>query len=290
VKLRGRLLRIIGWVALGLALALFIAGFAVIGTKTLSPVNSFIRVSVPTNPNGVAVQFDRTGKWVAYYEASNVESGIDQVPAVPVAIQDPSGQIRRINTPFGNRSDGKVDIFTYDYNGHKGVTLYQFNITQPGRYLVATQANNLTAPDAKIAFGKDITGGAIAGAVMIGIAVGLGILAVILLIIGYVKRSNHKGELRAAGAGYGVGPGPGYGGPGPAYGGPAPAYGGPPPGYGAPQGYPPPGSAPPPGASQPPAPGGYQPPAPGGYQPPPPGSAPPEQPRFGEEPPSSGAG
>jgi hypothetical protein len=250
--LRGRVPRLLGWIFLGLAVAALVAGGIVLGTKSFTEVNGFQRVPIPTD--NATVTFGHTGKWVAYYEADGVDSDIDSVPAVQIAIQSPSGQVRRLTTLYGDRSDGKVKIFTYDYNGHHGVGLYQFTITQPGTYHVATRPSPSTASDARIAFGKDIAGGTIAGALLIVLGVVLGIVAVVLLIIGYVKRSNHKGELRAAGF-YGQ-PLPGYGAPAPGYGAaPTSGYGAPPPppGYGSPPGYGAPPPQPPPGyGAQPP--------------------------------------
>lgn len=260
VRLRGRVPRILGWIFLAIAVVLFVIGIVVVGTKSLSKVNSFQRVPVPTD--NATVTFDHTGRYVAYYEASNVTSGIREVPAVGVAIQAPNGTVTRLSQGYKEHSDGKIDIFTYDYNGHKGVGLYQFDITSTGVYHVATRPTPATAPDAQIAFGEDISGAAVAGGVLIVIAVVLGIAAIILLIIGYVKRSNHKGELQR---------GQYWGGA------PAPAYGGPPPGYGG-AGYPPPPQqyAPPGYGAPPPPPPGYVPP------PAPPGTETPAQPQFGD--------
>lgn len=247
--LRGRTPRRLGWIFLALAIALFIAGGIVLATKSFSEVNKFQRVAVPTQNS--TVTFNRTGKWVAYYEASNVHSGIDSVPAVRVAIESPSGQVRELTTLYGNRSDRKVKIFTYDYNNHRGVALYQFNISETGTYHVATQPGPAAAADAKIAFGKDISGGTIAGGlIVVGGVVAL-IVAIVLLIVGYVKRSRHKRELQSG-----------------QFGGPPPGYG-PPAGYGTPPGYAPP----PPGYS------GSSPSAPGyPSQQPPPYNAPPSDP------------
>jgi hypothetical protein len=279
VRLRGRVPRILGWTFLGLAVALFVAGVVVVGTKSYSKVNGFQRVPVPTNNS--TVRFDSTGKYVAYYEAGDVNSDIREVPAVVVAMQAPDGSVMRITHGYKEHSDGKIDIFTYDYNGHKGVGLYEFNITQTGVYHVATRPTPSTASDAQIAFGKDISGGAVAGGVLVVIGIVFGVAAIVLLIVGYVKRSNHKGELQRGQQYWGGGM-------------PAPAYGGQPPAnYGAPQGFapppggyqPPPQQSPPaydqPGYGQPPPPG-YQPPPPPGYQPPAPPEGAPEQPSFGD--------
>jgi hypothetical protein len=262
VRLRGRIPRILGWTFLAVAVALFVVGLVVVGTKSLSKVNGFQRVPIPTDNS--TVTFNAAGKYVAYYEAPSVNSDIREVPAVGVAIQAPNGTVTRLTHGYKEHSDGKIDIFTYDYNGHKGVGLYEFNITQTGKYRVATRPTTSTAPDAQIAFGKDISGGAIAGGVLIIISIVIGIAAIVLLIIGYVKRSNHKGELQR-GQYWGGAPAPAYGGQ-PGYGTPPgyqpPAYGGQPSGYGTPpagQGYGNPPPPPPPGYSPPPAPG-YEPP------------------------------
>lgn len=218
----------LGWIFLAVAVALFVVGIVVVGTKSLSKVNGFQRVPIPTDSS--TVTFDHTGKYIAYYEADNVNSDIREVPAVGVAIQAPNGKVTRITKGYKQRSDGKIRIFTYDYNGHKGVGLYEFTITQTGSYKVATRPTTATASNAKIAFGKDISGGAVAGGILIVIGVLALIAAIVLLIIGYVKRSRHKKEQRAGAYGGGYPP-PGYP---PQFGGQQPGY--PPQNPGPPQG------------------------------------------------------
>ena len=62
-----------------------------------------------------------------------------------------------LDTPYGGKSGGKnVKSLTYDYNGHKGVALWQFTITEKGKYNVAVGGNTQADPDAKIAFGRSI--------------------------------------------------------------------------------------------------------------------------------------
>jgi len=243
--LRGRTPRRLGWIFLGLAIVLFVVGAVVIAKKSLNEVDKFQRVSVPAS--NVTVHLKK-GKNVAYYEAPGVDSGIDSVPAVGVAIQSPGGKEQILHKPYGGRSDGKVKIFTYDYHGHHGVALREFTAPETGTYQVLTRPTAQTASNAKIAFGKDISSGTIAGALIIVGGVVFLIVAIVLLIVGFVKRSRHKKERQAqAAGGYGQG---GYGQPG----------------YGAP-GY---GQQPAPGYGQQPAPGyGQQPPPPGyGQQPP----------------------
>jgi hypothetical protein len=272
---------LLGWIFLGGAIALIIAGAVVVATKSLGKVNGFHRVSFTSASGTVAL--NGTGKWVGYYEASNVDSSISRIPGFHVAMTSPSGQNVDLQT-YGNRSDGKVKKFTYDYNGHKGAAAFQFTADEKGTYTVQLAAVDVLPAGADVAIGRDIEGGTVAGGVIVIIGILVLIAAVVLLIVGYVKRSRHKGELRA-GAFYG-GPPPGYGsppiyggGPPPGYSAPPPGYSAPPPGYGAsPPGYgtPPPGyGASPPGYGGPPP--GYSPP-PSGYEEPPPsfGTPPPD--------------
>src|SRR4051794_20569134 len=86
-RLRGRGPRMLGWIFLALAIALFVVGIVVVGTKSLSKVSGFQRVPIPTDSS--TVTFDHTGTYIAYYEADNVNSDIREVPAIGVAIQAP---------------------------------------------------------------------------------------------------------------------------------------------------------------------------------------------------------
>src|SRR5262249_8250941 len=157
----------------------FVAGGIVLATKSLGKVNGFQRVPVPTADSSVT--FSGTGKYVAYYEARDVSSGIKQVPLVPVVLRSQSGQVQRLTTLCGNRSDNKIKVLTYDYNGHRGVALYEFTITETGTYRVVTAPTSQTAPDAQIAFGRDIKTGTVAGALLLFAGVLSLIAAVVLL-------------------------------------------------------------------------------------------------------------
>jgi len=201
---------------------LFVVGGVVVGTKALGKVNSFGRVSIASGSGTVTL--NGTGKWVGYYEADNVSSSISAIPQFQVAVTGPSGQLVTIK-PYGNRSDGKVKKLTYSYNGHKGAAAFQFNVSQAGTYTIRVQAVDSLPAGADVAIGRDIETGTVVGGLLIVGGVLFLIAAIVLLIIGLVKRSRHKKE-RATG-GYGGYPPPGYA----------------PPGY-APPGYAPPGYAP----------------------------------------------
>jgi hypothetical protein len=203
--LRGRTPRRLGWIFLIVAVALFVAGGIVLGTKSYGAVNNFKRVSIASG-NGT-VSLSGTGKWIGYYEASNVDTGIDRIPNFEVALTSPSGKNVPLE-PYGNRKDGKVDKLTYDYNAHKGAAAFQFNATEKGTYRVQLVARDTLPANADVAFGRDIVGATAAGALLIVGGVLFLIAAIVLLIVGFVKRSRHKKQL-AAGA-YGGGPPPNY--------------------------------------------------------------------------------
>jgi hypothetical protein len=267
-RLRGRTPRRLGWIFLVVAIALFVAGGIVAATKSLGKVNDFQRVSIADGSGTVNV--NGTGKWVIYYEASDVDNSIERIPTIQLIVADPSGQPVQLK-PYGNRSDNKVKKLTYDYNGHKGAAAYQFTATTKGVYDVEVRAVDTLPSGADIAFGRDIESGTIAAGLLIVGGVLFIIAAIVLLIVGYVKKRRHKRELQS-GAGFYGGPPPGYGGPPPGYGAPSPGYGGPPPGFGSPPpGYNPaqPGyNPPPPGYNPPPSDFGGAAPEPGGWEPP----------------------
>lgn len=237
-RLRGRIPRLLGWIFLGLAVAAFAAGAGVIATKSLGEVGGFHRVTFAAASG--TVQLDGSGKWVGYYEAHDVSDATDRLPAFRVAVLDPSGTPVTLQT-YGNRSDGKVDKFTYSIGNHHGIAAFQFDASGAGGYQVQIQAEETLPSDADVAIGRDIAGGTIAGGVLIVVGVLFLVAAIVLIVIGYVKRGRHRRELQAAAAYYAAPP-PGYG-PPPSY----PPSGYPPPsGYGPPQTYEPPSYGPPP--------------------------------------------
>ena len=250
-KYRGATPRKLGWIFGGLGVVVLIIGIVVLVAKSFGAVNDFQRVSVAAGRGTVSV--DRTGKWVGYYESSEVTSHIRRLPNLELAITGPDGERVHFSS-YGSSSDNSVRRLTYDFNGHSGVAAIEFDATTTGDYTVQLRADEELPADARVAFGKDIFAGTIAGGLLIVLAILLLVAAVVLLIVGYVKRANHKKEL---------------------------AYGG---GYGPPPVYPPAGQYPGqyPGQQYPPQqyPGQPQP----GYQPPQPGDPQPQQPPAPEQP------
>jgi hypothetical protein len=298
-RLRGRTPLRLSIIFLVLGVVGIVVGAIVLYNGALKKVDDFARIQVPQNGSQIAsktVNFG-TGGYIAYYESSNATTA--HIPAIPVRLTAPNGNQQILRTPYGGRSGGKsVASLSYQYNGHKGVALWQFTITNPGRYKVEVAGNTSADPDAVMAFGRSVGKSTAVGGVVVLLGVLLLIAGIVLLIVGLVKRSRSKRELAAAQAQYGGGypPPPGYQQPGyqqqgyqqqgyqqqgyQPQGYQQPGY--PPPGYQS-QGYPPPGSqqqgSQQQGSQQP----GYPPP---GYQQPgyPP---PPAQPTHDDENPST---
>lgn len=196
------------WIALAMfivAVILFVTGGIIAGTKSLGKVNGFQRVSISSG--GGNVTLNGTGKWVGYYEGSDVSSSMSTIPAFRVVVTSPSNQDVTVQN-YGNRKDGKVKRFTYDHDGHKGVATFQFTVTETGTYQVRLQAVDSLPQGADVAIGRDIVGETVAAGLLIIVGVLFFIAAIVLLIVGLVRRSRHKNELTAV-----------YGGAGP-YGGP----------------------------------------------------------------------
>jgi hypothetical protein len=258
----GAILAIVGLVAL-------IVGIVVLATQSLSKVNDFQRVSFAQGSGSIT--FNKTGDYVAYYEAPDVTSSIKVVPAFRLLLVNHATRAPVSLVPYGNNANGKIDKLTYNYNGHKGVAVVEYHIGSPGQYDVALQPSSDVAPSAKIAFGQSIEKGTIVGGLLAGVGFLVLLAGVIVLVIGLVRRRGHKKQLATA-SGYGAYPPP-YGQQGyPQQGYPQQGYpqqGYQPQGYGQ-QGYPPPGygqQGPPTGY---PLPGyGQQQPPPGEWQQPP---------------------
>jgi hypothetical protein len=273
-RLRGRTPLRLAIILLVLGVAGLIVGGIVAVNGTLKKVDNFPRIEVPTASGQVSHRSVTlgTGGYVAYYESADATS--KRIPSIPVTYQIGSSAPVRLTTPYGGHAgQNAVKSLTYDYNGHKGVALWQFTVSRAGLYTFVVGASALADSDAHIAIGRSIGKSTAVGASLIAVGVLLLIAGIVLLIVGLVKRSRHKNELAAVGSG-GYPPPPGY--PGQGY--PQPGY--PQQGYpqqGYPQqnypqqNYPQPGQ---PGSGQP----GYPPPPPQGnygQQPPQPGPWPP---------------
>ena len=244
--LRGRIPLRLAIIFLVLGIAGVVIGGVVAVNGALKKVDSFTRITVPASGsvNSKNITFSGTGGYIVYYESRNADSS--GIPAIPVRLTSPSGKQQVLETPYGGKSGSKnVKSLSYDYNGHKGVALWQFNVPAKGTYKIEVAGNSRADSDAKVAIGRSIGKSTAVGAVLIVLGVLLLIAGIVLLIVGLVKRSHSKKELAAAQAYHAQGGGYYGGPPGPQqYGAGAPPAYGPPPQYGAPP-PPPPGQWPP---------------------------------------------
>lgn len=256
---RGRKPLILALIFGVVGVALIVVGAVVGYSKSLSKVDHFPRVTVADRTGTIELS---AGNHVAYYEADGADNKTDAIPVPEIMLKGPDGHVQTLDTLYGG---GNVDTsreikshLSYSNNGHDGVAIYQFKVSSTGRYDVEIMPKyGQAAQDSDIAFGTSIATGLAIGGVLVVLGLLLVVAAIVLLIVGLVKRSRHNKELLAGGAygsPYSVGGAPGYGSyPPPSS--PQPGSGYPPPGQG---GYPPPGQG-----------GGYPPPGQGGYPPPP---------------------
>jgi hypothetical protein len=194
-QLRGRILLRLAIIFLVLGVVGIVVGAIVAYNGALKKVDDFHRIKVPSSGvNTERVDFDGTGGFIAYYESRNADSS--RIPAIPVVLTSPSGKEQVLRTPYGGRSGGTaVKSLSYDYNGHKGVALWEFTVNENGTYTVRVGANSNADPDATIALGRSIGKSTAVGAILIVLGVLLLVAGIVLLIIGLVKRSRSKKEL-----------------------------------------------------------------------------------------------
>lgn len=205
-KLRGRMPLRLALIFGVIGLAMTIAGGVVIAKKSFGKVDNFDRVGVGATGK---VTFDKTGNYLAYYEGDEVDDNISKVPLSAITLTSPSGRSMRLETLYGGRKDNTIDTkLTYDYHGHKGVAIYQYKIKEKGTYQVSIQPTGGESTGSDYAFGKSIGGALALGVALIIPGVLFIVTAIILLIVGLVKRSRHKKQLQAGPFGA---PPPGYG-------------------------------------------------------------------------------
>jgi hypothetical protein len=244
-RLRGRTPLRLALIFGVIGIALTVAGGVVLANSPLGKVDSFPRVSFAAGSR--TVQLNRTGNYVGYFESP---SNASHHAFVQMRITNSGGT----PVPLSEYSDHSN--LTYDQNGKHGEAVFTFTIAQPGDYTVQVQSSD-AAPGSDMALGESIAHGLVIGVGLILPGILLIITAVVLLIVGLVRRSRHKRQLSEGG---GYGPYGGYGGypPGP----PGPTFTAQQPPGQAPQGYQPPqgpggqgyqqGGYPPPGQAAPP--------------------------------------
>lgn len=206
--------RLRGRIPLRLALIFGVVGIAgvIIGavllTNALSVVDDFTRVPLAAGSKTVTLD---AGKYVGYYEAAGKgRDGGGVFVQMAIADADTGDEV---SIGLYGKNGTSTSTLTYDRNGKHGEALFKFNIDKSGSYTVQVEDTDSNAPaDADIALGESIAGKFVGGTLTLVGGVLFVIPAIVLLIVGLVKRSNHKKELANASAyGYPPPPPPGYG-------------------------------------------------------------------------------
>lgn len=217
-RLRGRIPLRLSLIFGVIGVILVVIGGILLANSALNKIDSFKRVSVAAGSG--TVDLTRTGNYVAYYETGSSSS---HKAFVQMRLVDSSG------SPVSLKLYNNGTTLTYDEGGRHGEALFTFKIAKSGTYQVQVRSDTASA-GAKIAFGESVAKGLAVGVGLLIPGVLLVITAIILLIIGLVKRSRHKTAL-ASGYGYPQGP------PGPQFGGPQQGQGYPQQGYQQGQGF-----------------------------------------------------
>ena len=113
-------------------------------------------------------------------------------------MQSPSGQVRRLTKLYGGCRTTASRTSPTTTTATTARRCYQFKITETGAYRVLVGADSNAPAGADIAFGESIASGTIAAGLLIVGGVLLLITAIILLIVGLVKRSRHKNSCSPA--------------------------------------------------------------------------------------------
>jgi hypothetical protein len=190
--------------AVGAALTALGAVAAIVAALVSSPagVSQFQRLTVSDRTG--AITFTHTGDYVAYYESRAAARLGDQpekvtasrVPLIPVTLTNQaSGQRLELTTPYGNRPNGKPKKLHYDYGGRGALAIWQFRISQTGRYLVQLGTSNpAPEPGAVVAFGPSVAPGV--WGIMVLWAGFVFLAGLVTITVGLVRR--HRAKRRPA--------------------------------------------------------------------------------------------
>jgi hypothetical protein len=156
-----------------------------------STIDNLQRVALSRHSG--TVTFDDSGGYVAYYEAAHIDPSA--LPPLGVTLIAPSGRRIAVTTPYGNRTDGRIDVMTYHHGGADGVALYEFSIDETGTYRVDLEPSGFETAGASMAFGESIAGSQLGGTLLVILGTVALVAALVLLIIGFVRRAGHKRRI-----------------------------------------------------------------------------------------------
>lgn len=191
--------------AVGAALTALGAVAAIAAALVNSPtgVSQFQRLAVSDRAG--TITFTHTGDYLAYHESRAAARLGDQpekvtasrVPLIPVTLTNQaSGQQLELTTPYGNRPGGsKPKKLHYDYRGRGALAIWQFHISQTGRYQVQLSTSHpAPGPGAVVAFGPSVAPGA--RGIMVLWAGFVFLAGLITITVGLVRR--HRAKRRPA--------------------------------------------------------------------------------------------
>ncbi len=186
----------------GLAgVALVVVGVLLVVNGSLDKVTGFDRVSV--GASGTA-RFAHPGRYVAYYEAADVDENTRHVPALTITLRAPSGAVVRVGRP----GDARVpkNAVTYQYKGHNGVALREFSISAKGSYEAAVTSTAGPLHGATVAFGPSIEDRMVTGVRFLVPGSVLVVVALLLAAFGGVRRVLARRRADTAPPGPGLPP------------------------------------------------------------------------------------
>ncbi|MGD9956622.1 MAG: DUF2510 domain-containing protein [Candidatus Nanopelagicales bacterium] len=195
-KRKGKGAIITGAVLMGLGLVLGIVGIAGITATGASAIAAF--AAPVTAPGASLNQLDARKDYVVY---QLLDATADRISAADVTVEAPDGSTVRLNDV--------VDVTdSYTSGSDTFVSVASFNAPVTGQY-----TTSVGVPGAVFVVGPGLSaiGQVVVWGLLIGLATILGIIGLVVLIVGLVRRSNSKPKpvaygspVGAVGAGYGT--------------------------------------------------------------------------------------
>lgn len=181
----GRTLLVLAIVCGVLAMGLGVTGGITLVRSAVGLAKDFQRVDY--SEDGSTVGFDRVGEYVAYHESTSDTESVGGRFRLSIVGED--------GTPV--RIERYAGTMNYSVPGHHGTAVFTFRIDSPGRYEVRA-TTDLDDAGATMAFGRGVFTGIGTGLLIVGGAAIAFAAALILLIVGLVKRAKPPLAYRQA--------------------------------------------------------------------------------------------
>lgn len=159
-------------------------------STVIKSADNYKRVIVPGEK---IINLDSEGRYTIFLEyesviGSKVYSSSRYIPGLKCEIK-----------PYGSNDSIEVTPARYDsnysFNGHKGTSIFEFNIDKPGKYVLSASYDDNTSNEIVLAVGKGLV-----GRILLTVFEGIGILggsiviAVILTVVTFRKRRILEGN------------------------------------------------------------------------------------------------